>query len=104
MSSISFYLLLPSFISFYLFLSPFIFFYLLLSSSISFLSLIEVLLECLEFLVSASDATQPPSSQEACAVADELDEACPYGEEAYLHAPVSDSAVDEDNQREEQKR
>ena len=102
MSSISFYLLLPSFISFYLFLSPSIFFYLLLSSSISFLSLIEVLLECLEFFVSAADTAQPPGSQEACAVADELDETCPYGEDAYPEAPVSDSAVDEDEQREEQ--
>ena len=58
----------------------------------------------MQFLVSAADASQPPGAEEACAVADELDEACPDGEEAYLDALVSDGTVYEDNQREEQER
>ena len=60
------------------------------------------MLEGLQFLVPAKDAAQPPGTQETCAVADELDEACPNGERTYLRALVADGAVYEDNQREEQ--
>ena len=65
---------------------------------------IEVIFKRLQFLVSAADAPQPPSPKETCPIADELDEACPNGEEANPGAFVSYGAVYEDYQREEQKR
>ena len=65
-------------------------------------SLVEVVLECLQLFVPAANAAQPPCTQEACTVADELDEACPDGKDAYLHALVAYGTVDEDECREEQ--
>ena len=58
----------------------------------------------MQFLVPATHAAQPPGTDEACAVADELDEACPDRERTYLYTLVPNRTVYEDNQREEQKR